>query len=90
MKCRRWPLVAANGSEFAMSDSLPRILPLTEFADRIGASKRKARRLLHSPDGPVVTRIGRMPGVRDDHYRDWLDRLATSGAEHRQPEEAAA
>jgi hypothetical protein len=61
-----------------MEHSLPDLLTREEFAARARCSPRKASQLLHSMNGPRVTKIGGTVFVRVDHFRDWLDRQVVS------------
>jgi predicted DNA-binding transcriptional regulator AlpA len=51
-----------------------RVYSFNQFCDLSGFSPRTGRRLIESGDGPKVTRLSdRRIGVREDHYREWLD-----------------
>lgn len=57
-----------------MESLLPDLLTREEFAAHARCSPRKASQLLHSPNGPALTKIGGSVLVRADHLREWLDR----------------
>jgi predicted DNA-binding transcriptional regulator AlpA len=53
---------------------LVRVLSFNKFCQLSGFSPRTGRRLIESGAGPKITRLSdRRIGVREDHYREWLD-----------------
>jgi hypothetical protein len=52
-----------------------RVFSFNKFCELSGFSPRTGRRLLVSGDGPKVTKLSdRRIGIREDHYREWLDK----------------
>jgi predicted DNA-binding transcriptional regulator AlpA len=54
---------------------LDRVNSFEEFCSRAGISPATGRRLLDAGEGPTVTWLSaRRMGIRERHYREWLDR----------------
>jgi hypothetical protein len=52
-----------------------RVLSFKQFCELGGFSPRTGRRLIGSGDGPKITQLSeRRIGVREDHFREWLDK----------------
>jgi predicted DNA-binding transcriptional regulator AlpA len=62
-------------------DDLDRVNSFAEWCARCGFSEPTGRRLIAAGNGPVVTWLSanRM-GIRERHYREWLDKRATQAA----------
>jgi predicted DNA-binding transcriptional regulator AlpA len=52
-----------------------RVYSFAKFCELSGFSPRTGRRLIESGGGPKITRLSdRRIGIREDHYREWLDK----------------
>ena len=52
----------------------PKVMTFTEVAKSVGVSLSTLRREIARGTGPEVVSLSpRRKGVRDDHYRRWLD-----------------
>jgi predicted DNA-binding transcriptional regulator AlpA len=59
----------------AEQQPLLRVFSFNKFCELSGFSPRTGHRLIKSGDGPKITRLSdRRIGIREDHYREWLDR----------------
>ena len=58
-----------------------KLMTLPETADRARITQRTLLSHIAAGTGPTVTKIGRRTLIRDDHFREWLERNARPGRE---------
>jgi hypothetical protein len=68
----------------------PALLSREEFRERTRCCLRTAVKLLKSPTGPLVTKIGGRTYIREDHFQSWLDSCAQPRAASPPHEDCAA
>lgn len=55
------------------------LMTLPETAERARVTQRTLLSHIAAGTGPTITKIGRRTLIREDHFREWLDRNARSG-----------
>lgn len=60
---------------------LPRMMMLSEAAERARISERTLLTYIADGAGPTVTKFRGRTVIREDHYLAWLDRNARSGGQ---------
>lgn len=58
-----------------------RVSSFAEWCERCGFSEATGRRIIAAGEGPIVTRLStHRIGIRERHYREWLDARADKSA----------